>query len=219
MKPWRRGIIPDDRRIAFPGAKTADDLIGARRTFLLSPADATGKRAHKLIAATSDKESDLVRRLRGGGVELGEVFTSISTLYFRGQLAYAAAFSGPPTHLPSTLIIPSCGGLLEPKTLVTLADVTSLSQTRIRGDDSAFRDPLERDLRRLSEELGSDGRAIFLGSLATRKYVPLLLDVLGHRLYVPRLFLGAGNMRRGFLLLQSVCEGRELDYISARNAL
>lgn len=195
-----------------------DALIGARRVFLLSPADATGKRGRKLIAATSDKESDLVRRLRGGGAELGDVFSSISTLYFRGKLAYASAFSGPSTELPSTLIITSSGGLLQPKTLVTLADVTNFLQTRIRGDDPAFRDPLERDLRRLSEDLGADGRAIFLGSLATQKYLPLLLDVLGHRLYVPRLFLGAGNMKRGFFLLKSVREGRELDYISARDA-
>ena len=40
---------------------------------------------------------DLAVRLRGpGGAALGEVFSFMSGLYFRGKLAYARTFPAPP---------------------------------------------------------------------------------------------------------------------------
>ena len=44
-------------------------------------------------------------RLRAGQATLGEVFTFLSGLYFRGKIAYARAFARPPGTLPGTFVI------------------------------------------------------------------------------------------------------------------
>ena len=51
-----------------------------------------------------------------------------------------------------------------------------------------------------------------LGSVATGKYVDVLLEALGERLVFPIEFLGRGDMSRGALLLRAVREERELEY-------
>src|SRR5438046_10261524 len=56
------------------------------RIFLLSPANASGLRGNLLLKDAV--RSPLADRLRNGGVPLGEIFTFISGLYFRGKLAY-----------------------------------------------------------------------------------------------------------------------------------
>ena len=53
---------------------------------------------------------------------------------------------------------------------------------------------------------------MLLGSVATGKYVDVLLDVLGDRLLFPSEFVGRGDMSRGALLLRAAREGRELAY-------
>src|ERR1700730_4038935 len=61
-----------------------------RRIFLLSPANANGVRARMIL---SDRAKfNLAVRLRNGGLPLGELFSFISGLYFRGKLAYAQVF-------------------------------------------------------------------------------------------------------------------------------
>ena len=81
--------------------------------FLLSPADCSGKRARLLQAEGA--AHDLARRLRDdGGVELGEVFAFVSSLYFRGKLAYARAFARPPAGLAGAHVITPCDGLRPP---------------------------------------------------------------------------------------------------------
>lgn len=56
-----------------------------RRVFLLSPASCSGRRAGYLLREGA--KFDLARRLRSEGVTLGEAFTFMSGLYFRGKLA------------------------------------------------------------------------------------------------------------------------------------
>ncbi len=73
------------------------------RVFVLSPANCNGLRARWLLRKNS--RSDLARRLRSSGVPLGEVFTFLSALYFRGKLSYAQAFARPPSEFPGILII------------------------------------------------------------------------------------------------------------------
>src|SRR4029077_4561794 len=81
------------------------------RVLLLSPANCNGLRARRILQPTA--RSDLVRRLRSPeGAPLGEVFTFISALYFRGKLAYARTFASPPTNGTGVLINPPAGGLL-----------------------------------------------------------------------------------------------------------
>src|SRR5262249_6229105 len=66
----------------------ADD---SHRVFLLSPASSSGERARLL--RNQEARFELAHRLRQpGGVEIGEVFSFLSGLYFRGKLGYARAF-------------------------------------------------------------------------------------------------------------------------------
>src|SRR5206468_3751012 len=72
------------------------------RVFLLSPAHCGGARARLVFRPDADFE--LARRLRSeGGAPLGEVFSFLSGLYFRGKLAYARAFARPPAKYRSIL--------------------------------------------------------------------------------------------------------------------
>jgi hypothetical protein len=162
---------------------------------------------------------DLAERLRTTGISLGEAFSFMSSLYFRGKLTYAATFRKTSPDISGSLVItPSCG-LLRPETTVKLAELTEIVGERIVADNPKYRDPLERDLRRLSESIGQRFRVVLLGSIATRKYIPLLLQILGERLVVPSAFVGMGNMQRGALLLRCARERCELDYIPVALAL
>src|SRR5262245_17983875 len=65
--------------------------VGAR-IFLLSPAHCGGERARLVLR--DEARFDLARRLRTReGAPLGEVFSFLSGLYFRGKLAYASTFA------------------------------------------------------------------------------------------------------------------------------
>ena len=82
--------------------------------FLLSPARCDGRRAKILLnPATS---FTLAERLRSpGGAPVGETFSFLSGLYFRGKLAYAHAFGRP-------FVITTDRGLITTDTLVTRDD-------------------------------------------------------------------------------------------------
>ena len=64
------------------------------RIFLLSPANCGGRRAKQVLspAATFALAAEL-RSARGAA--LGDVFTFVSGLYFRGKLTYARRFAAP----------------------------------------------------------------------------------------------------------------------------
>lgn len=191
---------------ASAAAKQSCDLV-----YLLSPGHSAGRRARMLLSPTANFE--LAQRLRETGITLGEAFSFMSSLYFRGKLGYAATFSQNAAALPGTLIITSSRGLLSPETIVKLPELEEISSEPILADNPRYRDPLERDLRQLSDSMGSHCRAVLLGSIATKKYIPLLLEILGERLVVPRAFIGLGNMQRGALLLQCSRNRRELEYV------
>ena len=62
-----------------------------RTVFLLSPANLNGKRGERLRSGASTHA--IARALHGPeGVPIGELFTFISSLYFRGKLTYARHF-------------------------------------------------------------------------------------------------------------------------------
>jgi hypothetical protein len=54
---------------------------------------------------------------------------------------------------------------------------------------------------------------VLLGSVATGKYVDVLLPIFGDRLVFPKEFLGHGDMARGAMLLDSSAAQTELTYI------
>jgi hypothetical protein len=181
-----------------------------RRIFLLSPANASGARA-KLILGESGR-SQLAERLRGEGAPLGEVFSFISGLYFRGKLTYARAYADPPQGLPGVLVITTSRGLVSPDKVVTLDELCEISSVPVAATESRYRIPLERDAQLLSSAIGDDCEVVLLGSIATPKYVEPLLGQFGSRLMFPAEFVGRGDMSRGGLLLRCVREGVQLRY-------
>jgi hypothetical protein len=191
---------------------------GARpsRIFLLSPAHLGGKRAALLLR--HEAAFPLAVRLREpGGVALGEAFSFLSGLYFRGKLAYATRFAQPPANVPGVQVITANRGLVSADSPVSPAELRAFGSVDIQPDDLRYRAPLVRDVARLAEH--PDLELVLLGSVATGKYVDVLLDVVGERLLFPTDFVGRGDMSRGALLLRSAREGRELRYEPVAGAL
>jgi hypothetical protein len=180
------------------------------RIFLLSPANISGQRA-KLLLGESGR-SPLAQRLRAAGAPLGEVFSFISGLYFRGKLEYARAHANPPPSLPGVLVITAARGLMSPERTVNLQELLEISSIPIDVNEPRYRIPLERDAQILCDAMGEDCEAVLLGSIATPKYIQPLSTVFGARLLFPVDFLGRGDMSRGALMLRCVREGIELRY-------
>lgn len=186
------------------------------RIFLLSPAYAGGDRAKLLL---SDRAGfDLAVKLRREGAPLGEVFSFLSGLYFRGKLAYSRAFAAPPEGLPGGLVIAAGRGLVLPETPVNIDDLRAIAAVPVDAADPRYRAPLERDARTLAEAAGPDCAMVLLGSVATIKYMRPLLDVFGARLLFPGDFVGRGDMSRGGLMLRAARSGEELAYVPALGA-
>jgi hypothetical protein len=142
------------------------------------------------------------------------VYQFISSLYFRGKLAYARQFTSPPQGTAGVHIITGAG-LLLPETPVTLAELQRISATAIDADNSDYRLPLDRDLLLLRQLVGCETDVILLGSIATRKYLTPLLAVFGDQLLFPKDFVGRGDMSRGSLLLQCCSTMCALEYLPA----
>ena len=186
------------------------------RIFLLSPARCDGERAKLILNPRA--EFPLARALREpDGVEIGEVFSFLSGLYFRGKLAYARAFARTHDDAPGTLVITTERGLVAPHARVTSADLCA--EVDIAGGDERYLAPLRRDVTQLAERLGKDDQVVLLGSIATGKYADTLLAPLGDRLVFPKEFVGRGDMSRGGLLLRQVREACELEYIPVAGAV
>ena len=183
----------------------------ARRVFLLSPANAGGKRAQLLLKKAATFE--LAERLQERGLPLGEAFSFISGLYFRGKLAYASAFAAPPPGAPGISVITASGGLMSPFTLITKSELCEISAAPVDVSEPRYRIPLERDARRLYEQVSDNCQVVLLGSVATPKYVDPLLAIFGERLVFPAEFAGRGDMSRGGLMLRCVRLGVELNYV------
>jgi len=159
----------------------------------------------------SEAKFALALRLRErGGVPIGELFSFLSGLYFRGKLAYSVAFSAPPGDMPGVLVITPNRGLVPSDYKVDHTTLREFSANRIKIGDDRYRGPLERDAVRVSEQIGSRSDVVLLGSLATDKYLQVLRPIFGDQLKFPAEFVGRGDMSRGALLLRCVKEGREL---------
>ena len=163
---------------------------------------------------------DLARRLRGAkGVTIGEVFAFLSGLYFRGKIAYANAFARPMRGASGVLVITPTRGMIDAATPIGLDDLREFAEVEIDESDPRYRLPLERDASKLAMQLGDSGDAILLGSVATGKYVSVLLSILGECLRFPADFVGRGDMSRGGLLLRCAVDKTELEYIAVVGAI
>ncbi|HXI97380.1 MAG TPA: hypothetical protein VNG73_00430 [Gemmatimonadaceae bacterium] len=186
--------------------------VEQNRIFLLSPASSGGKRAALLL---NDRATfDIATRVRSDeGAPLGDVFSFLSGLYFRGKLTYAQAFASPPPSETSGVhLITATDGLWSPTTRVTLSDLERFATVPIDAKEPRYRLPLERDAERLAESVGEGCDVVLLGSIATRKYLDVLEPIFGDRLLFPMEFIGHGDMARGAMLLKRAALGAELTY-------
>ena len=189
-----------------------------RTVFLLSPASLGGERATILLR--DQAAFPLARTLKSAtGVPLGEVFSFLSGLYFRGKATYARAFARPPRGAPGALVITSGEGLLPLDEPVDADRLRALAGIPIDERERRYLEPLLRDALDLDARSGPRCRIVLLGSIATGKYVEPLHAVFGDRLLFPPAFVGRGDMSRGGLLLRCADAGVELEYAPVKGAV
>ena len=188
-----------------------------RRVFLLSPASLAGVRGRRILAGATSNPL-LEPLLDGGSLPLADVYTAISTLYFRGKLEYARRFARQSGAGPSALVITPSRGLVEVDHPVTLEELRHFAATAIDSEEPRYVEALLGSAHTVRRSLGESSEAVLLGSIATTKYVEPLLGVFAAQLFVPDSFIGRGDMSRGGLLLRAVAEGRELDYVAVASA-
>jgi predicted kinase len=195
-----------------------EDDTAPPTVFLLSPASTRGVRARLLLGAKAS--FPLALRLRSsGGVPLGEVFSFLSALYFRGKLTYARTFARPPAGLCGAFVITPGEGLRDPAEAVTESRLRGFDDVRITRTEARYTAPLLRDAAALARLAGADCRIVLLGSVASTRYVEPLVQVFGERLLFPPAFVGRGDMSRGGLLLRCADERRELEYVPVTGAV
>jgi hypothetical protein len=177
--------------------------------FLLSPANLGGVRAKQLISPQA--EFDAARLYRSeAGVPIATAFAFMSSLYFRGKIAYARHFA----EEGNVFVITPGFGLVPPDWCMNEERMLAMKATPVDAVEPRYRKPLERDAMTLSARVEESANVVLLGSVATGKYVDILLPILGSRLRFPSAFAGLGDMSRGGLMLRAVRENRELEYVS-----
>jgi hypothetical protein len=141
------------------------------RVFLLSPANCGGIRARMVMSPAA--EFTLARQLRDpAGAPLGDVFSFVSGLYFRGKLAYARRFAQPPdpgdpVAAGGVLVITPNAGLRAADTPVTLASFRRFASVAIDLENRTYSAPLARGARALRTAIGPDCEVVLLGSIAS----------------------------------------------------
>jgi hypothetical protein len=203
--------------VADRAPHAADAFVAAAQTvFLISPANCSGRRAQMLMRRGA--AFPLAMRLLTSGAPLGEVFSFMSGLYFRGKLAYARHFAAVTSAPHGVLVITPGRGLVSPDEIVTLHDLRAIAKVSISPGVRRFREPFERDVEALAAILSPHDRVVLLGSIATDKYVVVLEQKLAGRLRFPIEFVGRGDMSRGGLMLRSVRENRALSCVPLAGA-
>lgn len=186
------------------------------RVFLLSPAKAGGRRYEMLLREQA--RFDLAVKLRQGTATIGEVYTFISGLYFRGKIAYADAFPAAPPGVPPALVIVPGAGLVPPETTVSIEELRGIAEIPVDERNHDYLDALLRAARLLDQYAGPTCLHVLLGSIASGKYVGPLLEVFGERLLFPIDFVGRGDMSRGGLMLRHAYSGIQLPYVPVQGA-
>jgi len=190
----------------FDAAMLEPDCI-----FLISPANLSGRRGAMLLNPAAN--FPLAQKLHSPeGAQLGELFSFVSGLYFRGKLSYARTFGRAPLGQPAAFVISAGGGLCTPEECISLDRLQRWAQVPIHHDNPHFTAPLTRHASALLEHAVPGTRFVLLGSVASDKYVEPLRDVFAETLLFPARFAGLGDMSRGALLLDAVRDRRELEY-------
>jgi hypothetical protein len=178
---------------------------------LLSPANLSGRRGQMLLNPAASFA--LAQQLRSAqGAPLGDLFSFVSGLYFRGKREYARAFAHAADGALAGFVMTAGGGLCSLDEAVSVERLRGWAGVSIHEQNLHFTAPLVRQASALLEASDERMRFVLLGSVASNKYVAPLLDVFGERLLYPRDFRGMGDMSRGSLLLSAVRQQRELEY-------
>lgn len=212
---WREVNDVNGRHAICPRARG----MNKPKIFLLSPAFCGGKRGQMVMRDAAS--FPLAAQLRTPqGAPLGEVFSFLSGLYFRGKMAYVGAFADPPLGIPGAVVITPTRGLVPPESHITLPVLREWAE---EGDvaltNARYRRPLEEHARALDEAAGPETCYVLLGSIASDKYVDVLTRIYGERLLFPTDFVGRGDMSRGGLMLRASREGGELPYAPVLGAV
>jgi hypothetical protein len=190
----------------------------SHKVFVLSPARCDGRRAQALLNPAA--EFPLAVELRQPeGAKLGDAFSFLSGLYFRGKLTYARAFAAVAGIAAPIRIITTDRGLVIPEYRVRPEDLDDFARVDLGAAGEEFERPLVRDADRLAADLPHDTLVVLLGSIATNKYCGPLLRIFGDRLVFPGEFVGRGDMSRGGLMLRCARDGREMEYIPVSTAV
>jgi hypothetical protein len=177
------------------------------RAFFLSPASANGRRAQMLLR--EDATFPLALRVRSPeGAPIGQVFSFLSGLYFRGKATYARAFA----PAAAIWVITPDRGLLPIDEPITADALRAFASVDVHHEDVRFTEPLARDARAVAQRLADEQHVLLLGSIASEKYVTVLGAIFGARLLFPSAFVGRGDMSRGGLLLRAARAATELAY-------
>ena len=176
------------------------------RIFLLSPAHCGGERARLVLRP--EATFDLACRLRTRpGASLGEVFSFLSGLYFRGKLAYAPSFARPPDGMRRRHgDHPVPGAPVPGRPRGRAPDAAVRAGGHRRGRRSVPRGPWCATPGHCSPSLAGRGdcEVVLLGSVASDKYVEPSRRCSATACCFRVEFVGRGDMSRGGLLLRCV---------------
>jgi hypothetical protein len=179
-----------------------------QRIFLLSPASTSGLRAKQLMSPRAQFPTAL--RFQAGEVMIAEAFAFMSALYFRGKIAYALHFGGP----ENSFIIAPGFGLVPPTWTLDQERMKKMSRTDVDVKDRRYVKTLRDTATKVATTLDGDAEVVLLGSVASGKYVDILLPIFGDQLRFPHAFAGLGDMSRGGLMLRAVRANVELEYVT-----
>ena len=181
----------------------------APKVFLLSPANLNGLRAKQMMSPRATFETARMYQ-SPEGVPIGLAFAFMSALYFRGKITYALHFA----DLDHVRVIAPGFGLVRPDWRITEERMKTLRKTEVDLSIRGYRKPFERDAHALAKSLDPATPVVLLGSVASGKYVDVLVPIFKERLLFPQIFAGLGDMSRGGLLLRAARADRELEYTS-----
>jgi hypothetical protein len=160
----------------------------------------------------------LAHKLRRGEATIGEVYSFMSGLYFRGKISYSEAFPAAPSGVSPAFVIVPGHGLVAPHTVTSVEQLQAISQIEVDEQNPVFRKALADAAIALDQQTQQQCCYVLLGSVASAKYTEPLLEIFGERLLFPGEFVGRGDMSRGGLMLRSARSGSELSYIPVRGA-
>src|SRR5439155_1308249 len=134
--------------------------------------------------------------------EIRACITCCMALVFYITILAGARFEWPsPTHVALFSVVSSkskpgarLAAIVGGGTRIHLDDLREFAMVDIHEDDSRYRLPMDRDAQRLAKKLPMESEIILLGSVATGKYVDVLLASFRDRLRFPSEFIGRGDM-------------------------